>query len=309
MKYDLLTIGDTSIDMFMKVDDATVHCDVNHENCEISFKYGEKIPVEEFRISVGGNSINVASGTSKLGLKTKVYTELGDDNNADLAINALKENGVSTEFCTKNKDSITNTHPIVVFKGERTIFSHHEPKTYKLGNFGKPAIVYYTSLGEGFEDFQKELLELLKESTETIFAMNPGSTMMKIGLEEIKKVFERLDILFVNKEEARKIIGKDLETDKLHKELTNMGIKLSVITDGTNGSSCFDGQNIYKEEIHDFGKKVDATGAGDSFAAGFLSAIHHKKSAQEALRWGSRNAGSVITKIGALEGLLTKEEI
>lgn len=309
MKYDLLTIGDTSIDMFMKVEDVNVHCDVKHENCEICFKYGEKIPVEDFRISVAGNSINVACGTTKLGLNTKIYTELGNDTNADLAIKTLKERGIDTQFCVRNDDTITNVHPIVVFKGERTIFSHHADKTYQMRDWGKPKIIYYTSLSKGFEVFQEQFLNYLNENTDIIFALNPGSTMMKIGIEEIRKTFPRLDILFVNKQEAQKLADLQDETEQVHKKLFEMGVKLSVITDSKNGSSTFDGESIYKQEIIDIGERIDATGAGDSYAAGFISAIHYGKSAQEAMKWGSTNAGSVITKIGSIEGLLTKKEI
>lgn len=308
-KIDLLTIGDASIDEFLKVHDAQVHCDVNHENCEISFKYGRKIPVDQFKKSVAGNSVNVAIGAQNLGLKTAVYSEIGDDNNGKLVIDELKNRGVETKYINKNKGTNTNVHPIVVFKAERTIFSYHENQTYKLEDWEKPEILYYTSLSEGFEDFQNELLNYLDENEDIIFAMNPGSTQLKTNIDALTETFDRLDILFVNKGEAEDLTNSKGSIEDLHKKLNSMGVKLSVITNGKEGSSTFDGEQFEKIGIYDVGSKIDPTGAGDSFASGFISAIYYGKSAKTAMKWGALNAGHVITEIGAIEGLLNKSQM
>ncbi len=238
---DLLAIGDTSIDEFLKVNDATLHCDVKHDNCEICFSYADKIPVEEFHKSVAGNAPNVGIGARKLGLKTAVYTELGNDFNADLAIKTMKQEGVDTKFCIKNRNKKTNVHPIIVFKGERTIFSYHDSIPYKMQNWPKPKIIYYTSMPKGFKSFQNKLLEYLDENEDIIFAMNPGSTMLKTGLIALRETFKRLDILFANREEAEKLTGIEGTVEQLHQKLFEMGIKLSFIKDGLEGSSAYDG--------------------------------------------------------------------
>ena len=54
---------------------------------------------------------------------------------------------------------------------------------------------------------------------------------------------------------------------------------------------------------------VERTGAGDSYAAGFLAAIVHGLPVSEAMRRGAVNAASVISTVGAEKGLLKKEEI
>lgn len=301
---DILTIGDTSIDEFLKVNDATLNCDVNHENCRICFNYADKIPVEEFHKSVAGNAPNVAIGCSKLGLKAAVYSELGDDLNADLAIDTLEKEKIDTKFCLKNKGKKTNVHPIIVFKGERTIFSFHEAIPYKMQNWEKPKIIYYTSMPQGFKEFQNKLIEYLNKDEDIIFAMNPGSTMLKTGIEALRESFSRLDILFLNKEEAEKLVD-DTKSEilELHKKLHKLGIKLSVITDNTNGSSAYDGEKQVTLGICVPQEIVDKTGAGDAYASGFISAIFHKKSLKDAMKWGAINSASVITKIGSIHGL------
>lgn len=310
MKYDLLAVGDNSIDEFMLIDDAEVTCDKDDKNCKLSFDYAGKIQVKEFKTSVAGNAPNFAIGCSTLGLKTTIYTEVGDDTNADIVISTLKERGVDTAFVNKNPNTPTNVHPIVVFRGERTIFAYHEKRSYKIQGWKSPKFLYYSSLSKGFEKFHDDLLDFVKKDENIIFVINPGTLQMKVGIEKLREALKRTDILFANKEEATDLANIDGSTKEVHKKLWDMGVKLSVITDSVNGSSTFDGEKMEVLGICDLNKKtLDKTGAGDSYASGFLSAIFYGKPAVEAMKWGSINAANVIAKIGAIEGLTSKEEI
>jgi ribokinase len=315
---DILTIGDSSIDLFMKVANDAVVPELGKENesPKICFYHGTKIPVEHFETSIAGNAVNVAVGCATLGLKTAVYTELGDDSGAERIIEELKELGVNTKFCKKNKDIDTNLHSIIVYGGERTIFSYHGPKNYQVRNWGSPKWIYYTSLGEGFEKFQTELVDHIKNTNKkTGIAFNPGTLQMKAGVDSLRDILSIADILFVNKEETTKLTGaSDEETnnsvESLHKKLQELGPKLTVITNGKAGSTAHDGTTMEKEGIYSDDRPVlDKTGAGDAYSSGFLSAIVYGKPLKEALRWGAINAGNVIKEIGAIKGLTSKEQI
>jgi len=82
-----------------------------------------------------------------------------------------------------------------------------------------------------------------------------------------------------------------------------------VITDGENGSFATD-QN---GEVFTHGSIkttiVEKTGAGDAYSSGFMAAILHGLSIKHAMRWGTLNAASVMEKVGAQNGLLTKEDM
>ena len=54
---------------------------------------------------------------------------------------------------------------------------------------------------------------------------------------------------------------------------------------------------------------IERTGAGDAYSTGFLAGLLFGKDVTEAMRWGSANATSVIGKIGAQPGLLTKKQM
>jgi sugar/nucleoside kinase (ribokinase family) len=157
-----------------------------------------------------------------------------------------------------------------------------------------------------------------KKTNNTKLAFNPGT----IQLEKKGKVFMDVlgiaDYLFVNKQEAEAILyGKELgfgngiesQIEKLLYGLKGLGAKNVVITDGDNGSFVQDENNktyhlgIVKVDV------VEKTGAGDAYTAGFLAAVQNGKPIEEAMHWGVLDGASVIQKIGAQEGLLTKAEL
>lgn len=306
---DLLTIGDVSVDLYMKVDEHLVLPAYSKENPQICFLHGSKIPVEVFKTCVAGNASNVAIGCKNLGLSTSIYTEIGDDYNGESFIDEYKKRGINTSFCIKNKGSPTNVHSVIVAGGERTIFAYHERRIYKMQNWTKPKWLYYTSMPESFELFQQELINYLEQNKDVGVAFNPGTMQMKAGLEKIKNFLAITHILFVNKEEATKLVD-EAPVEILHKRLQNLGPKLTVITDGKNGSSIYENGTFIKIGILKTKDKiVDITGVGDAYASGFLSAIYYGKTLLDAMKWGTINAYGVTREIGAIHGLYNKIEI
>ena len=96
----------------------------------------------------------------------------------------------------------------------------------------------------------------------------------------------------------------------LFKGLHKLGPKIVAITDGPDGAYASDGKNQYYMPIYpDPAPPFERTGAGDSFATGFMSALIYGKSVEEALLWAPINAMSVVQYTGAQEGLLTKKEL
>src|SRR3989344_5247480 len=115
--YDLVAIGEIAIDAFIRLKDASVHCDVNKENCQICLAFGAKIPYESVEeVPAVANAGNASVSASRLGLRSAIVANLGLDRNGELCINSFKKDGVSTEFITVNKDKATNYHYILWFE-------------------------------------------------------------------------------------------------------------------------------------------------------------------------------------------------
>lgn len=142
---------------------------------------------------------------------------------------------------------------------------------------------------------------------------NPGTYQMKAGVKNFPEVLAATEAFFVNKEEAKRILGLPEDQPRDIKELLkktrdDLGLKTVVITDGREGSYSFDGVDFWK--LPEFpGDRVEATGAGDSFATAFCAALFNDQTIPEAMVWGSINSASVVHEIGPQAGLLTLEEI
>jgi sugar/nucleoside kinase (ribokinase family) len=206
----------------------------------------------------------------------------------------------------------SNFSTVITYQGERTIFTYHAPRSYEFPVQLPPTPwVYLTSMGESFRPFYNHIIDWLKKNPILKLAFNPGSWQLRAGLEGIGDVLALTHVLFVNREEAEKLVGMEDSHGK-EKELLaavgKLGPKAVVITDGNNGSFVSDGTLYVKAGV----LPVDAyerTGAGDAFGSGALSAIIKGKSFEEALVWGTVNSASVIGYTGAQRGLLKTEEI
>lgn len=303
-------IGDATIDEFLKLDDAEINCTKDEINCKICLPFGSKIPVSEYKATIAGNSINTGVGLSKLGLKVSIDTELGEDAFGNQILNELKNKNINTDYINLNEGKITNVHQILFFKDERTILTYHEKYNYKLKNWiTKPKLIHYSSQAGNFENYMNSLIDYLKNNRDIISTFNPGSAQIKLGVDKLKKFLEYTDILFVNKEEA-KFMTNENEIKRQHEELEKMGVKMSVITNGKKGSSVFSNNELFQIGLLDENLPImDKTGAGDSHSAGFLAAIFYNKSIKDALKWGTINSAFCLTEVGAVNGLLDKNQI
>ena len=142
---DILLIGDSTIDEFLKIDEAEVTCSKDEINCKICLPFGSKVNVSEYATSIAGNSINAGVGLAKLGLKVSLDTELGFDAFGNQILNELNNRGINTKYVSLNQKKITNVHQIIFYENGRTILTYHEKYDYKIKNWETlPKILHHT---------------------------------------------------------------------------------------------------------------------------------------------------------------------
>ncbi len=312
--FDLLSVGDATIDVFMTPTESETLCRLDTKECFIAFSYGEKIPVKNLEFSAGGNAANNAVGTRRLGINSAIVLTLGDDPIGNMIVERLKSEQVNPTYIIQQPGTSSNYSTVINYSGERTILVYHAPRSYEFPvKLPVTPWVYLTSMGESFRPFYNHMAEWLAKNSQVKLAFNPGSWQIRSENGEIAKILSLTYLIFVNREEAEKLtgfgesMGKDRE---LLVALNKLGPKVCVITDGGNGAFAYDSVNgkFLKVGI----LPVDAyerTGAGDAFGSGFLSALIHGKSLEEALLWGTVNSASVIGYTGPQRGLLKLEEI
>src|SRR5258708_7854151 len=103
-KYDMIAMGDCTVDAFIQLHEASVHCNLNHEDCQLCMSFANKIPYESLTIIPAvGNSSNVAVGVRRLGFKTAILTAVGNDHYGKEILNWYKKEGVGQEFVKVNQ--------------------------------------------------------------------------------------------------------------------------------------------------------------------------------------------------------------
>lgn len=301
--YDVITVGDATIDTFLVLEDDAASCSVNKDTKHLCLHYGDKIPIIDTSQSIGGNAANVAVGVARMGGRVAIVCELGDDLNGHTIKNQLELHNVHTQFVKLLRHRDTRYSVVLNYKTERTVLSAHVKRSYTFPKIPKTKWIYYTSLGATFENVQTKIQTFLKKHPETKLALNPGSYQCKKGAATLKKIFPKVDILFVNKEEAELFVGTKMHSMKsLLSSLHKLGIKTAVITDGEKGSFASDGIHMYHMGIYPQ-KPVAKTGAGDSYASGFMGATLQNKDLTECMQWGTANACAVVQEFGAQKGL------
>jgi ribokinase len=309
---DFLAIGDIVTDAFIKLKDAHVTCNINHANCELCMKFGDKIPFESVDvIAAVGNSANAAVSAARLGLRSALATDIGSDMYGKECLTALKKDNVITDYVRAHKGMITNYHYVLWFGDERTILVKHQDYPRTFPKISAPKWIYLSSLGGNSEGYHHEIAAYLAKNPNVRLAFQPGTFQMSLGTEKLAEIYKRSDIFFCNKEEAQRILKtNESEPKKLMDMLRAIGPKMVVLTDGPNGAYAYDGKDAYFMKLYPDPKPpFERTGAGDAFASTFTIAIVKGLSLQDALMWAPINSASVVQDIGAQRGLLTERQL
>lgn len=313
---DILAVGDTAIDVFIKIKDAEEICDPQGGHCKLCLSFESKIPYESAEVCYAvGNSSNVAVSASRLGIKSALMSNIGDDQNGINCLGVLKKEKVDTTFVKTEKGKSTNYHYVLWYDKDHTILTKHEKYEYEWTNtevskeYKAPAWIYLSSLGENSLRFHDEIVNYLKRHIKVKLAFQPGTLQIKLGHEQLKDIYNRTDVFLCNHDEARKILKTDVsEIPELLKQIHSLGPKIVVITDDVDGAYSYDGREVLFMKAFPI-TPVESTGAGDAFSGAFVTALSLDKEILDALLWGTANAASVMMHVGPHKGLMTKEQL
>ncbi len=281
--YDFVAIGDNTTDAFIRLKEAHVIADDTHDGYKkLCVDFGSKIPYESVEIiHAVGNAANAAVSAARLGLRSALVSDVGDDVNGSKSLATLKSQGVSTEFIHTHK-GMTSTKWL-----------------------------YLSSFAHLNEKYINEVMDFIDANPETKVAFQPATFEIKLGTKKLERIYKRTEVFICNLEEAETILGiQNRDPKVLLQGLRALGPKIAVMTDGPDGAYCFDGVEFLKMPIYPDPKPpVQRTGAGDAFASTFVSALALGKPVKEALTWGPVNSMSVVQQIGAQKGLLSQEKL
>jgi len=296
----VVSIGSALVDVFIRSPHFSIEAEPSY-----TFSYNSptgKMDVDSFQVKTGGGGSNTAVGFSRLGLQAYIIAELGKDDLADLVISDLtRENVVQRHLIHEKKEETGGSVLLVDGNGERTALVHRGAASHLDPHDIPPALLYevdwiHISSLSGRIDTLQTICKTVS-TTERIISWNPGSReLAAIAAGEVTFKELPLQMLFVNKEEWQRV--QQQQDDLLEH------IPFVIVTDGSRGGTVYS----HDHGVHTFDSKkekvVDATGAGDAFATGFVAAFLHGKPLPDMIGLAIENASSVIQKLGAKPGLL-----
>jgi sugar/nucleoside kinase (ribokinase family) len=171
----------------------------------------------------------------------------------------------------------------------------------------------FLMLGNLAPQVQLSVIKQLKNRPKLI-VMDTMNFWMEIALDDLKQVLKEVDVLMVNDSEAREL-SHEYSLVKAAKKIMTMGPKYLIIKKGEHGALLFHEDNVFFAPALPLEDVFDPTGAGDTFAGGFIGHIARTKdisyeNMKTAIIVGSAMASFCVEKFGT-ERLkeITKDDI
>jgi len=145
---------------------------------------------------------------------------------------------------------------------ELNVFQHFKPCLDK--EHTKCGVLFLANIDP---DLQQGVLEQMGRAR--LVACDTMNYWITLKRKSLEKLLSRVNMLFVNEEEARQLTG-DHNLIKATRALTRMGPETIIVKRGDSGAMLFYREEVFSIPAHPVEKVVDPTGAGDTFAGGFM---------------------------------------
>ncbi|MGB9838233.1 carbohydrate kinase family protein [Methanothermobacter sp.] len=248
--------------------------------------------IEDLHVIPGGSAFNFAVWISHLGFNAGIVSSLGRDVYGYMITSLLESRGVDTS-CISRQDETTGMAFISVDgAGRRSIYSYMGANaSLEIGELESRYILAADAVH--LSGCYIEVASAVSGIRDISFS--PGTLLASYGIEGLSRVLERTSIIFLNDHELEILTGSRRSGIE---RLLEVGAGNVVVTHGPHGASFFSKDHSETIEI-EAEDALDTTGAGDAFAAGFMSMWLRGSEPADCLRNGHRLALMVISRMGA----------
>ena len=289
----VLCIGDVMLDVITKIS-------VTPDKINYGSDTASKISTHG-----GGAAGNVASWLTRTDAAATIVGHVGSDAAGAALISEFDALGVAHKNLAVENGSSGVVVVLVDPSGERTMFPDngansglHIGDLPPLDNFNAVYLSGYSPLDPLSRPGILEMIAAIKSAGIPLY-FDPASVggMMAVTLDEVKSWIAQMDVILLNEEEAMYLTGKSDAVDALEELL--LDCPTVVIKRGSEGAiGKARGSMLIRVEAVPT-NVVDTTGAGDSFAAGFIAHYALHKNLQLALAAGAAVAARCVAIVGA----------
>ena len=262
---------------------------------------------------IGGAATYICHSASFFSKNINLVSVVGEDF-PNKAINSLKEKGVDVKGLQIKEERKTffwsgkyhnNMNSRDTLKTELNVLEDFDPivpKQYTKSEF--------LMLGNLMPSVQKRVLEQMQERPKLI-VLDTMNFWMDNFMPDLKEALKNTDVLTINDDEARQLSGEYSLLIAAKKILT-MGPKYLIIKKGEHGAILFGEDKMFYSPAVMLENVIDPTGAGDSFAGGFIGYLAKTKeitfdNMKKAVVYGTVLASFTVEKLG-IESIENIEE-
>lgn len=288
MTCDVVTLGHVLVDIRVLVDRFATP-DTESKILDVSY-------------SAGGSAANTAVGVVRLGHRASVIAKVGLDNFGRIVLEELSIKGVDVGHVRAQEGGDTGfTIVIIDSSGEIVMYGYKgvseelRPDEVDLDLIAGARALHVASLRLDTS------LKAAKHACEhgLLVTWDPGRRLARLGLgdEQVREMLRNIDVLLVNRVEARVMTGVS-DYREAAKLLLGHGPEAVVVKLGGEGAYVVTADR----ELHVPAFKVravDTTGAGDSFAAGLIVKLLEGEDLEGAVRYANAVAALKVTRLGA----------
>ncbi|MBO7188297.1 MAG: adenosine kinase [Tidjanibacter sp.] len=259
-----------------------------------------------YSLSLGGSAGNTIRAMARLGTEVGFIGKVGNDSTGDFYIQALRNVNVAP-YILRSENQSGRCLSLVSPDGERTFVTHLGAALDLQAHDIDPMIFngYDCLYVEGFQVQNHEVIEhVIRSAKEQGLKIAIDLASYNVVLENrdflLHLVDEYVDIIFANEQEATAFSGEEEPVNAL--EFISKRCELAVVKIGTRGALIKCGGEVLHVGIMAAAKRVDTTGAGDFYAAGFLYGMCEGLSLRQCGTIGAIAAGKVIEVVGTTFG-------
>jgi sugar/nucleoside kinase (ribokinase family) len=313
-QFDVLTIGNAIVDVIAPIDpdflarEGLTEGIMHLVDADRSAYLYERMPADKRQIP-GGSSANTAAGVASFGGRAAFVGKVAADPLGDVFETDFHDIGVHYDVSRLHDGPATARSMILVSPdGERTMNTYlgacqqltsadireeeigAAAQTYMEGYLWDPL--------EAKKAFVTAAHYAHKHERATSFTLSDPFCVNRYRDEFLDLMRSKtIDYVFANIEEAKALY----QTDSLSEAIQQLGkdCELAAVTMGAQGAMAIANGEVVTVPAYPVAQVVDATGAGDLFAAGFLLALARERDLGTALRAGCLAASEVISHIGA----------
>lgn len=263
-------------------------------------RLGGEIFADDVSVCAGG-IFTTTAWLKGLGANVTHIATLGTDPITALIESDIARHNVDLSLCTRTDGATPELTVALPVDGDRALVTYSNDQGAPLINSAVVANTEHLHVGG-----VKHLLNSEASLSSHSISLSIGTEDLALGLDGFKQLRGIVDIFFVNSDEGRALAGVD-DLQQVLSVLSTV-FPFVVLTDGDRGAYAIKDGATYRHPALTT-QLVDATGAGDSFVAGFLLAYRQTASIEAALKLASACGAFAVTTVGATTKIPNRETL